>query len=146
MTAPEFGRIQAAAVDGRMHNVFHRQEQLERLCKALVDNVNEIKDAISTDYSHTASEIAIEYSLALTAVKKYYETLKPKEFLEEEYLIAHGKDAGNRRAPAGIVYVEPTQHTMFYSLIVPLAAAFAAGNCAIVLVSVFSSRILVTSC
>lgn len=137
----EFPNIQASAIDGRMHTIFHRQEQLERLCKALVDNVIEIKEAISSDYGHTPAEIAVEYSIALTAVKKYYALLKPKEVHEEEYLIANGKDAGSRRVPAGIVYIEPTLHTMFYSVVVPLAAAFASGNCAIVLVSLMRTRL-----
>ncbi|KAK4496956.1 hypothetical protein PRZ48_011405 [Zasmidium cellare] len=133
MSPSEYGKIQAAAIDGRMHTIYHRQEQLERLCKALIDHVNEIKEAISTDYGYSPAEIAVEYHQALTTVKKYYASLKPKEVHEEEYLIANGKDAVNRRAPAGIVYIDPTLHTMFYSVIVPLAAAFAAGNCAIML-------------
>lgn len=118
-----------------MHTIYHRQEQLERLCKTLIDHVNEIKDAISTDYGHSPAEVAVEYHLALTTIKKYYAQLKPKEVHEEEYLIANGNDASDRRVPAGIVYIEPAQHTMFYSIVVPLAAAFSTGNCVILLVS-----------
>lgn len=40
--------------------------------------------------------------------------------------------------PAGIVYIEPTSHTMFYSVVVPVASALAAGNCVILLVSTVS--------
>ncbi|KAF2170594.1 hypothetical protein M409DRAFT_19411 [Zasmidium cellare ATCC 36951] len=133
MAPSDLSRIQASAIDGRMHTIYHRQEQLERLCKSLVDHVNEIKEAISADYGYSPAEVAVEYHLVLTAVKKYYGLLKPKEVHEEEYLIANGKDAADRRVPAGIIYIEPTLHTTFYSVVVPLAAAFAAGNCAIVL-------------
>lgn len=135
MTSVEFAQVQAAAIDGRMHTIYHRQEQLERLCKTLIDHVNEIKDAISSDYGHSPAEIAVEYHLALTTIKKYYAQLKPKEAHDKEYFIANGKDAGDRRVPVGIVYIEPTLHTIFYSVVVPLAAAFATGNCCIVLVS-----------
>lgn len=133
--AHPFPRIEAAAIDGRLHTLYHRQVQLERLCKALIANVNEIKQAIEQDYTHTFEEIATEYHTTLTTVKQHYSLLNPKEAHEEEYLVANGRDAPHTRAPAGIVYIEPTAHTFFYSSIVPLAAALAAGNCVVLLVS-----------
>lgn len=133
--AHPFPRIEAAAIDGRLHTVYHRQVQLERLCKALVDNVNEVKRAIEQDYDYSPQEIATEYHQTLTTVKQYYALLDPKEAHEEEYLVANGKDAPQNRMPAGIVYIEPTMHTFFYSSIAPLAAALAAGNCVVLLVS-----------
>ena len=137
--APAFPRIQAAAIDGRFDNIYHRQVQLEKLCKALIDNVNEIKQAIAADSGHTSAEIATEYHGALSAIKRDYATLRPGEAHEQEYLVANGKDACNRRTAAGVVYIEPTTHTLFYSTIAPLSAALAAGNAVIVLVSGFST-------
>lgn len=136
--AHPFPRIEAAAIDGRLHTVYHRQVQLERLCKALVDNVNEIKQTIEQDYDYSPQEIATEYHQTLTAAKQYYALLDPKEAHEEEYLVANRKDASQTRAPAGIVYIEPTTHTFFYSSIVPLVAALAAGNCVVLLVRIHS--------
>lgn len=131
---PDFPRIQAASVDGRLHNVYHRQVQVEKLCKALTDNFQEIKATIATDYGYSAAEIAVEYHLALNEVKRVYSTLEPKECHDEEYRIFNDKDAPEARKPAGIVYIEPTQHNLFYSTVVPLSAALFAGNCVIVLV------------
>lgn len=139
--AHPFPRIEAAAIDGRLQTVYHRQVQLERLCKALITNVNEIKQAIEQDYTNTFEEIATEYHQTLTAVKQYYALLNPKEAHEEEYLVANGKDSPQARAPAGIVYIEPTTHTCFFSSIVPLAAALAAGNCVVLLVSTHFSTL-----
>lgn len=133
--APTFPRIEAAAIDGRFHTIYHRQVQLEKLCKTLTENVQEIKNAIATDYSYTTAEIAVEYHLALTEVKRGYSTLKPKDHHDNEYLISNDHDAPRSRKPAGIVYIEPTQHNIFYSTIVPLSSAIVAGNCVIVLVS-----------
>lgn len=135
---PAFPRVQAAAIDGRLDNIYHRQVELERLCKALIENVNEIKQAIAEDSGHSPAEVAVEYHEALSAVKRDYATLLPKQAHDEEYLVAHGKDAANRRVAAGIVYIEPTAHTLFYSVIVPLSTALAAGNAVIVLVSTAS--------
>jgi len=133
--ADNFSHIRAAAIDERCHNVFYRQTQLERLSKALIDKSSDIRQAIATDYGYTPAEVAIELHLALGAVKRDYASLQPKEAHEEEYLIAVGKDAKSIRKPAGIVYIEPCKHTLFYSVVVPLSAAIAAGNCVIVLVS-----------
>ncbi|KAM3422129.1 hypothetical protein BST61_g2500 [Cercospora zeina] len=131
--APAFPRIQAAAIDGRYENVFHRQVQLEKLCKALTDNVNEIKNAIAADSGHSLAEVAVEYHETLAAVKRDYATLNPAAAHEQEYSIANGRDAPQRRVPVGVVYIEPISHTLFYSTIVPLSAALAAGNAVIVL-------------
>ncbi|KAF2214210.1 hypothetical protein CERZMDRAFT_22385, partial [Cercospora zeae-maydis SCOH1-5] len=137
--APAFPRVEAAAIDGRYENVFHRQVQLEKLCKALTDNVHEIKTAIATDSGHSLAEVAVEYHETLSAVKRDYATLNPTAAHEQEYLIANGRDAPQRRVPAAIVYIEPISHTLFYSTIVPLSAALAAGNVVIVLVSLMKS-------
>lgn len=137
--APAFPRVQAAAIDGRFDTIYHRQVELESLCKALIDNVNEIKQAIAADSGHTPAEVAVEYHRALSAVKRDYATLEPVKAHEQEYLIANGKDASHRRTPAGVVYIEPTTHTLFYSTIAPLSAALAAGNTVIVLVSTSSN-------
>lgn len=132
--ADSFAEIRAAAIDGRTHNIFYRQHQLEALHKALLDHVNEIKEAIATDYDHTPAEIAVEINLALSALKHSYETLQPVQAHAEEYLLASGNDAPTCKIPAGIAYIEPCTHTLFFSVVAPLSAAIAAGNCAIVLV------------
>jgi acyl-CoA reductase-like NAD-dependent aldehyde dehydrogenase len=128
-------RLQAAAVDGRAHNIYYRQTELQSLCRSLLDNGDQIRQAIKADYGDTDAEVAVEFSLTISTIKQHYASLQSTKAHEEEYLIAQGKDAPNNRTPAGIVYIEPTWHTLFYSLLVPLSAAVAAGNCVIVLVS-----------
>ncbi|KAK1064212.1 hypothetical protein LTR74_008838 [Friedmanniomyces endolithicus] len=128
-----FPRLRAAAIDGRAHNVFYRQVQLERLCQALISNASKLRDAIATDYSHSPAEIAVELNLAISAIRRDYATLEPKAAHQEEYLIEGGEDAPNSRRPAGIVYIEPCTHTLLYSVVAPLSAAIAAGSCVVVL-------------
>lgn len=129
-----FDRIEAAAVDGRAHNVFYRQQQIESLCRTLLENAEKIRQAIISDSSSSLSEVTVEFNLALTAIQANYASLQPKKAHEEEYAVANGKDAPESRAPVGIVYIEPATHTVFYSTVVPLSAALAAGNCVIVVV------------
>ena len=133
--ADSFAELRAAAIDGRTHNIYYRQHQLEALHTALVNHASEIKDAIAADYGHSPAEVAIEIHFALSALKQSYETLQPTKAHAEEYLLASGSDAPTARVPAGIAYIEPCTHTLFFSVIAPLSAAIAAGSCAIVLVS-----------
>lgn len=134
-------RVKAAAVDGRAHNVFYRQQEIESLCRTLLENAEKIRQAIIGDYNHDPREVAVEFNLTLTAVRTNYASLQPKKSHQEEYAVANGKDAARNRAPVGIVCIEPTAHTLFYSTVVPLSAAFAAGNCVIVMAS--TSHVLV---
>jgi acyl-CoA reductase-like NAD-dependent aldehyde dehydrogenase len=133
MSSP-FAALQAAAIDGRTHSIYYRQHQLEALHQALLSN-SSIQQAIAADTDYTPAEIAIEIHLTLQSLKTSYETLQPAKALADEYLIASGKDAPSNRVPAGIAYIEPCTHTLLHSVVVPLSAAIAAGNCVIVLVS-----------
>lgn len=132
-----FPRLRAAAVDGRLSNVFERQNQLKRLHNGVVKSANSIQEAIIKDTGNTKAEAAIEYSLALSILKKQIASLNPEKELEAEYRIAKGVDAADRREAIGIAYIEPAKHTFFYSVIVPLSVAIGAGNCVIVQVSQF---------
>jgi hypothetical protein len=133
--ADSFAELRAAAIDGRTHNIYYRQHQLEALHTALINHASEIRDAIAADYDHSPAEVAIEIHLALSALKQSYETLQPTKAHADEYLLASGSDAPDAKIPAGIAYIEPCTHTLFFSVIAPLSAAIAAGSCAIVLVS-----------
>ncbi|KAK4986145.1 hypothetical protein LTR50_005517 [Elasticomyces elasticus] len=127
-----FARVRAAAIDSRLANVLKRQEELERLHQTLVRNGSAITDAIIHDSGHTPAEAAVEYHLALSTVKEQYASLRPAQQLEDEYRIARGADAPDRREAGGIVYIVPTQHTIFFSVVAPLSAALAAGNCVVI--------------
>jgi acyl-CoA reductase-like NAD-dependent aldehyde dehydrogenase len=137
-----FPRIRAAAIDGRLTNVFARREQLTRLHSALAKTVDTIQKAIVKDSGNTLAEAAVEYSLALATLKKQVESLNPEKELEDEYRTANGKDAADRREAVGVVYIEPTSHTFFFSVIAPLSISIAAGNCVVVQVCLDARSIM----
>lgn len=130
-----FPRILAAEIDGRMHSIRYRQTQFLRLQSALVQHIEEIKDAILEESGHFLEEVFAEICLALDEIRTHYTSLDLDKYLQEEYSIAHGKDRRGGRRGAGIVYIIPIDHTLFYSVISVLAAALAAGNCIILEVS-----------
>ncbi|KAK3710905.1 hypothetical protein LTR37_009926 [Vermiconidia calcicola] len=129
----EFAAVVAAAIDGRTHNVFHRQTQLQSLHETLRNETSAIRSAILSDTDATSVEAAIELYTTIKSVADAFYSLQPLESLEEEYLIAKGKNAVSHREPLGIVYIEPTQHTGFYSCISTISSAIAAGNCIVIL-------------
>lgn len=130
-----YKRLEEAVIDGQTQNLYYRQTQLERLCKTLLENGDQIRKAIKADTRNIDSEVAVEFSLTISTIKRHYASLQPLKAHEEEYLIAQGKDAPDQREPAGIIFIEPISHTLFYSLLDPLSAAIASGNCVIALVS-----------
>ncbi|KAM3065719.1 hypothetical protein ACMFMF_010937 [Clarireedia jacksonii] len=119
--------VREAAVDGRLHNIIYRQTQLEKLQKALLDSADYIESAIKSDSGHNHAEVTVEYILTLENLKDYYDGLDAEDALYKEYAIARGEDAPHR-----IVYVIPSLHITFYSIVVAVNAAIAAGNCVVI--------------
>lgn len=126
-----FPKIVAASIDGRVHNVRYRQDQFHRLQSAILRDLEEIKHSISQEFSRSAQEVQAEICLALKDVRTHYSSLDAARAVQNEYLVANGHDNIDRRRGAGIVYILPTRHTLFYSVIAALSAALAAGNCII---------------
>ena len=124
-------RLQLAATDRRADNVRYRQDQLQALHKALREAAASIVSALLTDTKSSSAEAETQYYLALEAVRHAYESLHFDEELAKEYSVVHGRNNEERRLGVGIVIIRPTSHTRFYSIITPLAAAVAAGNCVI---------------
>lgn len=131
-----FAHLRAAVVDGRTRTAFYRQTQLEKLHQGLIESSSAIVDAIVADSGITKAEAQAEYALALADVKDRYAELDPKTELANEYAIANGKDAAGLRIGVGMVYIRANaNHSVFYSIISPLSAAIAAGNCIVLQVS-----------
>ncbi|ETS85193.1 hypothetical protein PFICI_03218 [Pestalotiopsis fici W106-1] len=124
-------RIDAAAIDGRAHNIRHRQHQLHQLSGALQRNADKICEAIGLDSGFDDDEVAFEFSQSINTIRTLYEQLNLQSALDEEYA-ANNKDNLSARMPFGIVVIRPGQHCRLFSIISPVATAIAAGNCVIV--------------
>lgn len=122
-------RLHESIVDGRTENGRYRQDQLHSLHKALREQAGHICAALQADSTSTAAEVEAEYYLTMQAVKHFYGTIDFAKELKDEYSVAHGRDNAGRRVGVGLVVIQPTSHTRLYSIVTPLAAAIAAGNC-----------------
>jgi acyl-CoA reductase-like NAD-dependent aldehyde dehydrogenase len=131
----DLSRILAANIDGRTQNTRYRQSQFQKLQSALVAHIVEIQDAIYSDSGHTRAEVRAEVIFALQEIRRHFSSLSLEKDLEAEYRVSHGKDNSDRTRGAGIVYLIPSAHTLFFSAISALSAALAAGNCVVLEVS-----------
>jgi acyl-CoA reductase-like NAD-dependent aldehyde dehydrogenase len=101
----------------------------------LTKSKDEIKAAIRADVGHTSLEADVEYTLVLSELREHYETLNPKNELAATRQVELGNDNLNRSKTTSIVYIVPSTHTLLYSVLSPVCAAIAVGNCVIVEVS-----------
>lgn len=128
--------LQATALSARCHNAFFRQKQLKTLHDVLRNNSNALRDALKQDTHVSDEEATTEVAVVLDLVKEHHASIDPTKELEAEYRIKDGKNAGDRRVPWGVAYIEPQKrHTPFFSVISPLSAAIVAGACVALKVS-----------
>lgn len=124
--------LKAAVIDGRAEAPRFKQQQLFDLHIALQSSHQEIVEAICTDTGNTRAEAEFQYLLSVDAVKEHYSSLDVAKLLETEYSLAKSKDNVTRRVAYGCAYIRPDNYSLIYSVVTPVAAAIAAGNCVVV--------------
>ncbi|KAK3685688.1 Aldehyde/histidinol dehydrogenase [Podospora appendiculata] len=124
-------RLEEAAVDGRTENIRYRQQQLQTLHQTLRAEASAICNALSQETRCPPAEAETEFYLGMDAVRHFYDGLDFDRALEDEYRVASAKDHPGRRVGVGMVIIRPTDHSRFYSIVTPLAAAISAGNCVV---------------
>lgn len=121
--------LRASVTEGRVENVRYRQDQLYALHGILLENAEDISLAIRKDSFCTSDDAETEFYLAMDTLRKLYEALDFDQALKDEYLVANGKSNVDRRVALGLITIRAARHSRFYSVIVAIAAAVAAGNC-----------------
>lgn len=121
--------LKGAVIDGRAEAPRFKQRQLLDLHTALQAAHSQIVEAICADTKDTHAEAEAQYQLSVHAVKTHYSSLDLAALLDAEYSLANSKDHLTRRVPYGCAYILPDKQSLLYSVISPVAAAIAAGNC-----------------
>lgn len=132
---PTILRLRAAITDGRTANIRYRQNELHKLHSALTENADALANAISQDTGATSAEVEAELFLTMDSLRHLYDSLNFVKEMKEEYLVTNGEDNLGRRIGVGLVVVRPTSHTRLFSVLGPICAALAAGNCILLEVS-----------
>lgn len=141
LTTSVFATLEATASTSQCRNPFFQREQLKSVHDILRVNAKKIILAIENDTGVPDIETTAEFAHALSVVKEHYESIDSTKELENEYKPACGKGREDRRVPVGVVYVDPDlSHTPFFSVMVSLSAALAAGNCVLLKVSLCRHR------
>ena len=102
---------------------------------ALTESADALAAAISQDAGSTSVEVEVELFLTMDALQHFYYSLDFDKEIKEEYLVVNGKDNVERRTGVGLVVILPTSHTRLFSVLSPISAAIAAGNCILLEVS-----------
>lgn len=137
--AEPLAHVKASQLDGTSQGPRLRQKQLLQIHSALVAETESLRVALQKDLGYSDAEADLEIYLSSSDARQHYESLDFAKELEEEYLVAKGKDNTTRRTAAGVVYLEQSEHSPLYSIIAPLTAAVLAGNCVVVEVSRYTS-------
>lgn len=128
-----FPRLSAAYIDGRAHTARFRQQQFHRLHSVLVFNKSRLVEALQADNDYTELEAVFEFSLGLSELRSMYESVDLEAELAASRAVQSGQDGLQRKIGLGIVYIRPEKaKSSLYSILSPLCAALAAGNCVIV--------------
>lgn len=125
-----FPRISIADIEGTARSLRHRQLQFHRLQPALLKNKALLIQALEDDYGYSKVEALFEYSLSLSELRAHYESIDFEKEIRATKAIENGNESLNRYAGVGIVYIVPQGG--IYSVLSPLCAAMAAGNCVII--------------
>ena len=140
-TASTIAHLRATAGTHQCRNTFFQKSELESLHDSLKNSARHLKNAVQKDLSVTDGEATAEIAVAISIIKEHYQALNPNKELEFEYRASNGNDFINRREPCGTVYIEPNMnHTPVLSVVAPLSAAIAAGNCVLLKVIVTSQE------
>jgi acyl-CoA reductase-like NAD-dependent aldehyde dehydrogenase len=152
--AATFERVDAARIDGRARNIRYRQKQLLAVHSFLLEKEGELVKAIQQgncmmillilDTGRSRRECQYEVSCTIDIVEKHYENLDFDAALLKEKNIARGVSAADWRDPLGTVAIVCEARSIHSTnamakldplnlAVSPLAAAIAAGNCAILI-------------
>jgi len=129
--ADSLDRVHAAAVEGQAQSQRFIQRQLSKLHESFVRDGPDIRAAIKRDGSQTASEIEIQYTLALESIVNSFSESDFDKALAAEYRLANSENTPDNRCAYGIVYIEPASYNLVYSCVTAVATAIAAGNCVV---------------
>jgi hypothetical protein len=125
--------IRASIIDGIAINVRFRERNLGALHHGIEKSRPEIIAALQDGVAGTTQiEAEAQYIMTLNAIRDFHKATDPKESLKQEYRPAKSQDDVHKRSPFGYAYVLPPTGDSLYSLVVPVAAAIAAGNCVLI--------------
>ncbi|PSN64645.1 hypothetical protein BS50DRAFT_557292 [Corynespora cassiicola Philippines] len=125
-------RISGGAIDGRLQILRIRQRLFKSLHNVLVNERENLLEAIQIDEGFTQEEAQVVFASALIELRNHYDQLDFQADLAQEYSVARKQSNESRRVPITMTYLIPDSFTLFYSVITALSAALEAGSCFIV--------------
>ena len=128
-----FPQLSIGLIEGTARSVRYRQLLFHRLNDGLVKQRDQLVEALQDDFGFSSPEALFEYSQALLELRCHYDDISLADELAASKAITDGRKSANRSVGAGIVYIAPRPGLL--SVVAPLCAAIAAGNCVVTEVS-----------
>lgn len=125
-----FPRLSIACIERQARSVRYQQNQFRRLHGLLVDEKGLLLQALRDDFGFSDFEALFEFSLTLLELRYHYDSLDLKREVAASRAIEDKKQDASRTVGTGIVYIMPRVGLL--SILSPICAAMAAGNCVIV--------------
>ncbi|KAB8231105.1 uncharacterized protein BDW43DRAFT_313430 [Aspergillus alliaceus] len=133
MLAALYQTVEAAWVEGRLENVLQRQKELAALHSSVKSCQTDLIAALCLDPLVTNASASEELKLSLDAIQQLYESLDFPSTLARERSIQAGRSSSSGLMPLGPTLIQASPSCPLSSVILPLAAAIAAGSCCLVL-------------
>ncbi|KAG2419159.1 hypothetical protein HFD88_002264 [Aspergillus terreus] len=125
--------VEGAWVEGRLENVLQRQKELAALHSRVKACRTALIAVLCLDPLVTNASASEEVKLSLEAIQQLYESLDFRSTLARERSIQAGCSSSNGLTPLGPTLIQASSSCPLSSVILPLAAAIAAGSCCLVL-------------
>jgi hypothetical protein len=133
-------QVRSTAIEGRMRDLRHRQEQLLSLHRHLRENESDITEAIRVDDGLTADEALFVFGSTLSEIRTHYDALDLKQELEVEYGIKWGRSNEFKRTAYSLAYIILDKQSLLFNALSTFAGATEAGACCIFNVSTSSKK------
>ncbi|KAF7173649.1 hypothetical protein CNMCM5623_005887 [Aspergillus felis] len=133
MLAALYQTVEAAWVESRLENVLQRQKELAALHSGVKNHRTALIAVLCQDPMVSDASACEEIELSLDAIQKLYESLDFPSTLARERSIQVGRSSSSDLTPLGPTLIQASPSCPLSSVILPLAAAIAAGSCCLVL-------------
>ena len=127
--------------NGKVQSVSYRRCHIAKLYRALREMPEVFCDTIAAESRCSVATAKAGYHLTMDGVWKHHEALKIPSSSKAERRTSHARGSLHRRTPLGVVAIRSLYHSRFYTFIMAISAAFAAGNIVVLEVSVSRAAI-----
>ncbi|KAF1808146.1 hypothetical protein P152DRAFT_517752 [Eremomyces bilateralis CBS 781.70] len=129
----QYVALDGSRLEGRLENPTQRQEELQAMHRAILQNAQGLTNAISSDTNRGVNNSLLEIIVVLRTISQLFGQQSLSETLKREREIEKSAEDLDRYSALGNVLILADPFLPLASSIIPLACSIAAGNSTMVL-------------